>query len=270
MLVTHKLKWDKCLSHKIWPAIEKGWKDEGRPIHFFWGLAGENIKLIKECMERNEEWWYVDVGYITEQITRYPQPVIHDYDKTYFRIVRGAMHTVRGSIGNGQRLRKLRNQGIDAEFKGWYTGETKHILLCPSSPTVTYHINGISQEDWIKVVSEDLKKFSNLPIKVRNKPRPNNEWWKKDIKEDLKDCHCLVTNMSLASVDAILNKVPVICAGTNVAYPVSGRDPTKINKPMRPGRKTIEEWLNFVVEHQFTLQEIEDGIAYKTLQKQYE
>ena len=96
-------------------------------------------------------------------------------------------------------MTKLRNQGIDAEFKGWYTGETKHILLCPSSSlTVTYHINGISQEDWIKVVGEDLRKFSDLPIKVRNKPRPNNEWWGKDIKEDLKDCHCLVTNMSLA------------------------------------------------------------------------
>ena len=76
--------------------------------------------------------------------------------------------------------------------------------------------------------------------------------------------------MSLASVDAILNKLPVICPSTNVAYPVSGRDPSKINKPLRPGRKTVEEWLKFVVEHQFTLQEIEDGVAYKTLQKQYE
>ena len=135
---------------------------------------------------------------------------------------------------------------------------------------MTYHINGISQEDWIKVVGEDLRKFSDLPIKDRNKPRPKNEWWGKDIREDLKDCHCLVTNMSLASVDSILNKVPVICAGTNVAYPVSGRDPRKINKPLRPGRKTVEEWLKFIVEHQFTLQEIEDGVAYKTLQKQYD
>ena len=63
--------------------------------------------------------------------------------------------------------------------------------------------------------------------------------------------------------------MPVICSSTNVAYPVSGRDPSKINKPLRPGRKTVEEWLKFVVEHQFTLQEIEDGVAYKTLQKQY-
>jgi hypothetical protein len=44
MIITHKLAWDKCLSHQIWPAIEKGWKDEDKPIHFFWGLAGKNIE----------------------------------------------------------------------------------------------------------------------------------------------------------------------------------------------------------------------------------
>ena len=80
MLVTHKIAWDQCLSNQIWPAIEKGWKDEDKPIHFFWGLAGQNRKHIIECNEKNEEWWYIDVGYITEQITRYPVPKINDYD----------------------------------------------------------------------------------------------------------------------------------------------------------------------------------------------
>ena len=80
MIITHKIAWDKCLSHQLWPAIEKGWKDEDKTIHFFWGLAGKNIESIRQCMEKNEEWWYVDVGYITEQITRYPEPIIHNYD----------------------------------------------------------------------------------------------------------------------------------------------------------------------------------------------
>jgi len=40
MLITHKIAWDKCLSHQLWPAIEKGWKDSPmKPIHFVWGLA---------------------------------------------------------------------------------------------------------------------------------------------------------------------------------------------------------------------------------------
>ena len=41
-----------------------------------------------------------------------------------------------------------------------------------------------------------------------------------------------------------------------------------INKPMKPGRKTINEWLKMVVENQFTIGEIETGIAYKTFQGQ--
>ena len=79
MIITHKIKWDKCLSNQIWPAIEKGWKDEDKPIHFFWGLAGNNIAEIRECIEKNEEYYFVDTGYISSQITRYPEPVSYTH-----------------------------------------------------------------------------------------------------------------------------------------------------------------------------------------------
>mgnify|MGYP000862494329 FL=1 len=268
MIITHNIPWDKCLSKQLFPAIEKGWSNEGRPTHFFWGLAGKNIRGIKECIEKNEEWWYVDVGYLTQQITRYPEPKIHDYDKTYFRICKGNIHTIRGKVGPGVRLQKLEHQGIDIQFKGWNTGETTHILVAPSSQTVTYHINGISQDEWVKQITEEIKQHTDMPIKFRNKPRPGNQWWETDIKDDLKDCHCLVTNMSLSVIDAILNQVPVICHQRNVAAPVSSRDIKYIKKPMRPGRKTIDEWLKVIAENQFTIPEIEDGTAYRTLREQ--
>ena len=47
------------------------------------------------CEAQGEEWWYVDNGYMTQQITRYPEPIIHDYDKTYFRICKGGIHTTK-------------------------------------------------------------------------------------------------------------------------------------------------------------------------------
>jgi len=268
MINCHFINWTKCLSHQIWPAIHNGWKDEDRPIHFFWGLAGKNISHIKECIDKKEEWWYVDVGYLTQQINRYPEPFIYDKNKTYFRIVKGQMHTTRGKVGNGIRLSLLESKGIDVHFKGWNTGETKHVLLCPSSETVTYHINGISQQQWINEVTETLKQFTKRDIVVRNKPRPGNEWWNKDIKEDLKDCHCLVTNMSMAAVDAVMNYVPVICHTSNVVSPVASHDLKFVEKPFRPGRKTMNEWLKFITENQFTLEEISNGTAYKTLKEQ--
>jgi len=268
MIITHKLDRKDCLSHQIFPAIEKGWQDSDKPIHFFWGLAGNNIKEIKECMDKKEEWWYVDVGYLTQQITRYPSPKIHDYDKTYFRIIKGNLHTIRGRIGDGVRLTQLEQKGIDVQFKGWYTGETKHILLAPSSQTVTYHINGINQEEWIKQVTAEIKKYTDRPIKFRNKPRPGNEWWNTSIKDDLKDCHCLVTNMSLSAIDAVLNMVPAITHQSNICSFITGRDLSKIEKPMKAGRKTVNEWLKMVVENQFTIPEIENGTAFKVLQNQ--
>ena len=269
MIITHKIAWDKCLSHQLWPAIEKGWKDEGKPIHFFWGLAGHNIREIAKCIKTKEEWWYVDVGYLTQQITRYPEPKIHDYDKTYFRICKGNLHTIRCRVGDGRRLSKLESQGIDVEFKGWNTGETKHILLAPSSETVTYHIDGISQAKWIDTVIGEIKKTKiNKHILVRNKPRPGNEWWGTDIKEDLKDCHCLVTNMSLSAIDAVMNMVPAITHQRNVASFITSRDLKFIEKPMRPGRKTMNEWLKMVSDNQFTIKEIELGLAYEVLKGQ--
>ena len=61
---------------------------------------------------------------------------------------------------------------LDAEFKGWYTGDTKHVLICPSSPTVTRQLNNMTQEDWVFEVKMELEKHTDREIIVRNKPRP--------------------------------------------------------------------------------------------------
>ena len=264
MIITHDIPWDKCLSKQLWPAIQKGWQDtQMRPIHFFWGLAGKNITHIKGCIERNEEWWYVDNGYLTQQITRYPEPKIHDYNKTYFRIVKGGLHTKNGKTGSVERLGILEQQGIDVKFKGWSDGD--HILLCPSSPTVTQFINDISQDEWVESVKSELRQHTDRPIKFRNKPRPGNEWWDTNIKDDLKNCHCLITNMSLAAVDAVLNQVPVLTHAHNIAYKMSINNLPNINTPYKPSRKEVEPWLNMLSHNQFTIPEIEDGTAYRIL-----
>ena len=269
MIITHKLNWSKCLSHQIWPAIEKGWPDEGRPVHFFWGLAGNNISEIRKCMELNEEYYFVDTGYISKSIHRYPEPKILDEKRTYFRICKGSFHTNKGKVNTPERLEKLKQLGIDAEFKGWRdTG--KHILLCPSSPTVTFQMNGITQDEWVEVAKREIRKHTDREIIFRNKPRPGNKWWNTDIKEDLKDCHALVTNYSLSAFDALLNYVPVFAEANSVMGPVTSRDISKIEKPLRPGRKTMEEWLKFVSENQFTLKEMASGKAYEVLKYQNE
>ena len=152
------MSWDKCLSHKIWPAIEKGWQDEDKEIHFFWGLGGKNTELIRECVHLDKEWWYVDVGYLNAPFVRYPEPIV-DWDRFYIRIAKGNLHTIRGKVGDGKRLSQLEHEGIDCQFKGWDTGKPKHILLAPSSPTVTFHVNGCSVEKWTEIATHQINQF---------------------------------------------------------------------------------------------------------------
>jgi len=268
MIHTHALPWDKCLSHKLMPAIQKGWKDEGRDVHFFWGLAGKNTSDIRGCLERGDEWWFVDTGYLSSQITRYPEPMINDYDKTYFRIIKGGIHTNKFSATTPDRRNKLIKQGIDAEFKGW-KDNGEHILLCPSSPMVCYYINNLTQEDWLKQVGEEIRKHTDRPIKMRNKPRPSNEFWGTDIKDDLKNAWCVVTNMSLAAIDGVLNMTPAFTHQKHVASLITGQHEL-VERPYKPEREKVEEWLNMVANHQFTIQEIEDGLAFDILKAQYQ
>ena len=65
----------------------------------------------------------------------------------------------------------------------------------------------------------------------------------------------MVTNMSLSAIDAVLNKVPIITHTSNVAAPIASHDLKFIEKPLRPGRKTMDEWLKFVADNQFTIKE---------------
>jgi hypothetical protein len=261
------MDWDKCLSHQIWPAIEKGWKDEDRPIHFFWGFDENNIPEIKQCIDQGEEWWFVDVGYITEQITRYPEPKIHNFDKTYFRVIKGAFHTVRGSVpAEHTRVTELEHKGIGVKFKGWNT-KGENIILAPSSTTVTRLFHRMTQDQWVEATTREIKKYTDRPIILRKKPKPSNQWWGTDIKDDFKNAHCLVTSMSLSAVEAVLNMVPVITHQRNVCAVISGTI-DKIEEPMKPSKKTMQGFIKLLAENQFTIGEIENGTAYYQLQRQ--
>jgi hypothetical protein len=67
-----------------------------------------------------------------------------------------------------------------------------------------------------------------------------------------------------------LNQIPVFAEANSIMGPVTSRDISKIEKPLRPGRKTMEEWLKFVAENQFTIKEMASGEAYEILKYQNE
>ena len=76
--------------------------------------------------------------------------------------------------------------------------------------------------------------------------------------------------MSLAAIDGVLNMTPAFTHKKHVASLISGKKIEEVEKPYKPEREKVEEWLNMVANHQFTIQEIEDGLAFDTLKEQYQ
>lgn len=265
MIIFHSTNNSKCLSTQIYPAIKRGWKDnKNKNIHFFWGWVNFlNHNTLKEIENKNEEWWFIDNGYLTKQITRYPNPIIHNYDKTYFRICKMSKHTKIFELqSDGKRRAQLKDKKINCDFPGWKKNRDK-VLLCPSSEGVTQIERKITQKQWC---DEQIKKLNlkENEISFRNKPRPENKWWNTSINDELKESRITITFMSLVSVDSILQGVPVICDRNNVANILSSKD---VKNPLYEKSTIVNSWLDCLADNQFTLDEISNGTAYQTLEK---
>jgi hypothetical protein len=269
MIVTHKMDWDACLSRKIWPHVKKGWIDEFKYMNFFWGLGGDNLTKLAEVINvKKEEWWFVDVGYLTKQIVRYPEPKIVDKDNTYFRIVKEALHTNVHNYNDPSRLRYLQENDIVGEFPGW-NEKGDHILICPSSETVTRSLTKMSVKNWTKKVIDDLKEVTDRPVKVRMKPRPKNKFWGTDIDDDLENCHACITSLSLSAIDSVMKGVPIITYNAHAGSSLSAKSLQHIEKLNKPSDKIVNDWLASLANNQFTLDEIGNGTAYEVLKKNY-
>jgi len=249
MIITHKIDWKDCLSHQLYDAIEQGWPDEGKEVHFFWGLGADNARKIKQCNDAGKEWWFIDTGYITDQITRYPIPKIDKPKTTYFRICKGGIHS-KLKPATSDRYKDL---NIPSQ-KNLYD-PNGHILVTPSSETVTRFLNGKTQQQW----ATEAMDYAAPHGMFRNKPRPGNEWWGIPIEEQLKGAQGLLTNMSLSAIDAILLGIPVIVDKGHICESVASDSISNLKVP------DISDWIASVAENQFTLEEIKKGVAYDYL-----
>ena len=120
--------------------------------------------------------------------------------------------------------------------------------------------------NWTQNTVAELRKHTDRPIRVRHKPRRKGTSGPAaaliSLKEDLENCHAMVTSVSMAAIEAVINGVPVFTNEHSPCAPVGLQDVSKIEKPIRPSR---EEWAYSWAYAQFTPKEIESGLAYEIL-----
>ena len=90
--------------------------------------------------------------------------------------------------------------------------------------------------------------------------------------KELNDAYCVISHNSSPGVVSAIEGVPIFLLDPerSQAKEVANVNLSNIENPRYyTPRETVTIWLNTVCNNQFTLQEIEDGVAYDMLKEQY-
>lgn len=140
---------------------------------------------------------------------------------------------------------------LGIEMKPWRDGGRWIVVCPPSSPAVETLFGA---EGWLAKTLDTLGQHTDRPIRVRRKGDVE------PLAVALEDAHAVVTFQSNVAVDAVLAGVPVFVDPINAAAPVGRLDLSKIEEPLKGDR---EPWAWSLAYGQFTLREMEQGLAWR-------
>ena len=253
----------KSKAWEVFNGVEKSWPDqitkldnalESEPVDnsMFWGFVGNNLEMVKKLEARNHNYWFADTPYFG----RFDNNNLKS-DNHYWRVCKNKIHAGYIKDCKPDRFEKFGLKIKAPDFKGSY------ILVCPSSDSIN---NYLDRPNWLKETIEQIKRYTDRPIKVREKPRGRGTSGPSEAKvplsEDLKDAWCLVTSCSIAAVEAQCMGIPVICHNKSFATEIAGQELADIEDPFFVG---AEEWLWSLAYQQFTPEEFENGRSVEIL-----
>ena len=247
----------------MFAGVEKSWPDqiakldntkETDPVNnsMFWGFVGNNRPMIKKLEARNHNYWFTDTPYFG----RFDNNNLKQ-DNHYWRVCKNQIHARFLKDCKADRFEKFGMQIKAPTLKGSY------ILVCPSSTGIH---NYLDTPDWTQDTIDRLKRVTDRPIKLRDKPRGRGTSGPSEAKvplsEDLKDAWACVTSCSISAVEAVCMGVPVFCDRKSFAEPMGNLNLEDIEDPFYAGP---EPWLYSLAYQQFTPEEISNGTAVEIL-----
>jgi len=209
-------------------------------------------KLIHQCWETNHPFYFMDSGYVGN----YKSPSNPYGWKQWHRIV-------KNDVQHGQIIDRLDDRWRKLDYTIEKSKRGKHILLVtPSEKPCKFY--GIDRDVWVKNTVEEIKKYTDRPIVIRDKAVRQHRLTK-TIFEDLDNCHALVTYQSIAAVESVLYGVPAFTLAPTAADPVSDKDLSLIETPSVHDIDKVYKWACHLAYGQFHLDELKNGTAYRIL-----
>jgi len=156
-------------------------------------------------------------------------------------------------------------------------GGVGHLLLCTASQKFNdFYGLGDSTQYAAKIVGQ-LSKISNRQIVYR----PKQSWAgavpisgasfsrpPQSLMDAMRGCSCLVTFGTTAAFEAVIAGIPVLVLGNSIARPVAEKDIDNVETPYWPTLERRQQWANNVAYCQWTVKELESGLAWRYLREE--
>jgi lipopolysaccharide biosynthesis glycosyltransferase len=218
------------------------------------GVGGGSRKAIQECQQTGRDFYTVDTGYFGNVKSK----VLH-------RVTKNDLQNCGPIIDRPMDRAKQ----FGYKFKKFTPGSK--ILICPPSLKVMDLFGQPNPEEWVKLVTAEIRKYSDRPLEIRMKPNRTERVTTKTMQAALQeDIHCLVTYNSIAAVEALMEGKPAIVLGPNAAASIAETKIENIDKPKIPTRQEMDAFMAHLAYCQFTVPELRSGFAWETVNESSE
>lgn len=156
---------------------------------------------------------------------------------------------------------------LDPKIENWNTNRGEYLLLIEPQQNIVQERLGIDLGTWKIDLLEKLKTFWNGSIKWRRKAGGKNPGRWPSFLEDLKGCHAVVGERTMACVEAVMLGYPAYTVDFSTVSLLMGTDLTKLNNIEYPDRT---EWLEHVAWSQFYPEEFGQGTKVVEMVEQYQ
>ncbi len=198
------------------------------------------------CKRYNLKFYNLDSGYFGNK-----------KKKTIFRLSVNNFQNVDPIVQRpADRWEKL---GIGLEsFK-----QGSDIVIVPPDRKIVHTLQLGSVDLWVENTVNEIKKYSDRPIRVRHRPEPRgdrvvNNTFKDFIRDNT---YCVVGYSSNALVEAAMFDIPVISLGHSATKSLYLNNISDIEKLKPADVDHKQAWLNHLSYSQFTREEFLSGMA---------
>lgn len=217
---------------------------------------------IRQAESERKNYYYIDTGYLGN----FPSPGNTSGKKIWHRIVKnGLQHSNLRDVPD-DRWKKLLRQDPRLAWKGWKNYDKKILLVMPNPKATKFY--DIDFDSWVENTKQQISKYSNLPVEVRIKGSRSERNHGYSIYDAFDSgVYATVAFNSIAALESVLYGIPAFVSVPCAATPLTLTDLSRLSNPYFPQEELIYKQACNLAYGQFTLEEIENGTAYKLIQK---